>query len=547
MIRRRNVADEIAGILQHKIVELNLKEGDKLPSHEVLSQELGVSKASLREGLQKLSVMGLVDLRQGLGTIVATPSISNFFKILSPRLVSLGCSLSDLFDARIWIEVYTAAEAAKKRDQQDLMQMSTLLSEMENSISRGDSESFSRADMDFHICIAKAAKNVVLVEMLRTITELILFHDNLVHRKPGGSEISFTYHRQIYTAISDEDPDAAKQAMVNHIENVKSQKSPDLIIYCDSLGAGSIGGTFFSVGNALAKVMSKYTWVKAKTEPTGGGIDNLIKVDEKSFGLGITQSDIALQAYMGTGEFRKKYKDIRAICGAHHLDMQVATLAKNRIHSIRDLAGKKVALGAPGGGSRWVSELILKKYGLHEGDFQPEYLPYSKAVNALKQERIAAVFFLSGGPSNALLELSESVSISLLPLDMEILREIVEEHHYWTISEIAANTYINQSDSIPTLGISCILITHKNAGDETVYAIVKSLMEHTDEIASEHPAGADYCLKKALEGVTIPIHPGAQRYFLERHMTHPLLGKQPRIDQKTAGKKEPFDSRGLHP
>ena len=123
MLRRKNVADEIAGILQRKIVELDLKEGDKLPSHDILSQELGVSKASLREGLQKLSVMGLVDLRQGLGTIVATPNVTNFLKILSPRLVSLGCPLSDLFEARISIEMFTAAEAANRRDQDELKKM----------------------------------------------------------------------------------------------------------------------------------------------------------------------------------------------------------------------------------------------------------------------------------------------------------------------------------------------------------------------------------------------------------------------------------------
>ena len=521
MIRRKNVADEIATILQRKILEMNLKEGDKLPSHDVLSQELGVSKASLREGLQKLAVMGLVDLRQGLGTIVATPNISNFFKILSPRLVSLGCSLSDLFEARTSIESYTAAEAAIKRDQQDLKEIASLLSEMQNSIERSDSGSFSYADMEFHNRIAKAAKNVVLVEMLNTINELIQFHDNLVHRKPGGSEVSFQYHQQIFSAISEGNSVAARQAMVDHIENVKSQRIPDLIIYCDSLGAGSIGGTFFSVGNALAKVMSKYTWVKAKTEPTGGGIDNLIKVDEKKFGLGITQSDVALQAYTGTGRFDKKHANIRAICGAHSLDMQIATLAKNRIESISDLAGKKVSLGAPGGGSRWVSELILQKYGLDESDYQPVYLPYSKAVSAMKEEKVAAVFFLSGGPSNSLLDLSESTAIALIPLDENILQEIVGQHHYWTVSEISANTYVNQTEPVSTLGITCILITHKNASNNTVYEIVKSIMEHTDEIAAEHPAGAEYCIENALEGITIPIHPGAEKYFLECDMIHP--------------------------
>lgn len=544
MIRRKNVADEIATVLQRRIVELNLKEGDKLPSHDVLAQELGVSKASLREGLQKLSVMGLIDLRQGLGTIVTTPSLSNFIKLLSPRLVSMGSSLSDLFKARRCIETFTAAEAALNRDPKSVTRMRSLLGEMDQAMQSGDTEAFSRADVKFHKAITKAAGNQVLEETLNVITELILFHENLIHRIPGGIERSARFHLQIFEAITEGKPDAAREAMEKHIEDVKSQRTQDLIIYCDSLGAGSIGGTFFSVGTALSKVISKYTWVKAKTEPSGGGIDNLIKVDERSFGLGITQSDIAWHAYQGMGEFKKRYTNIRAVCGAHHLDMQIATLAKTNIRSIRDLAGKRVALGAPGGGSRWVSDIILREYGLRENDYTPEYLPYSKAISALGEEHIDAVFFLSGGPSSALLELSESMDIFLLPLHEDMLARITGDHPYWSLSEIASDTYLNQADPVPTLRVGCILITHKDAGEDTVFSIVKSLMEHTDEIAAEHPAGADYCMDKALDGITIPIHAGARKYFMERNIIHPILQQKNRLNGQKAQDEKALKSKG---
>jgi GntR family transcriptional repressor for pyruvate dehydrogenase complex len=104
MIKRKNIADEIAEILQRKILEMNLSEGDKLPSHDELTQQLGVSKASLREGLQKLSAMGVIKIKHGLGTIVATPQIANYLRILSPRLITKGSTLSDLFEARKCIE-----------------------------------------------------------------------------------------------------------------------------------------------------------------------------------------------------------------------------------------------------------------------------------------------------------------------------------------------------------------------------------------------------------------------------------------------------------
>ena len=132
MIKRKSVADEIAEFLQRKIIEMNLKEGDKLPSHEELAQQLGVSKASLREGLQKLSAMGAISLKQGFGTVVTTPKLSNYIKILTPRLVTKGSTLTDLFGARKCIESTTVSNAAEKRDDTDIRDLEHLISQMEN-------------------------------------------------------------------------------------------------------------------------------------------------------------------------------------------------------------------------------------------------------------------------------------------------------------------------------------------------------------------------------------------------------------------------------
>jgi TRAP transporter TAXI family solute receptor len=394
------------------------------------------------------------------------------------------------------------------------------LSEMENAIQKGDTETFLRGDVEFHNLIAKAGKNEVLLEILNVLNELLLFHENLTQRMPGGIEKAYDFHTKIFHAIKEKNPSQAQVLMENHIDDVKSQRMVDLIIYCDTLGTGSIGGTFFSVGRALSKVINRYSWIKAKTEPTGGGVENVILAGEKRIVLGITQSDVALHAFLGTREFSERYDNIRAVCGAHHLDMQIFTFERRNIKSIRDLKGKKVALGAPGGASRWVSHVILDYYGFSDRDILPQYLPFSNAIDALRDERIDAVFYLSGGPSSALLELSENVEISFLPIEKEILSQIIESFPYWSFSEIIADTYCGQKDNIPTLGVPCILISHKDVGEEAIYSIVKSILEHTDEITEEHPAGEEYSLKNALRGITIPVHPGAKRYFLENKIAH---------------------------
>jgi len=542
LIKRKNVADEIAEFLQRKILEMNLKEGDRLPSHEELAQQLGVSKASLREGLQKLSAMGVITLKQGLGTIVATPKISNYLKILTPRLITKGSTLTDLFETRKSIESIIVSNAATKREETDIHDLEHLLSKMEKAIQDGNTQAFLRLDIDFHNTIAKAGKNRVLREILIVLNELLLFYENLTQRMPGAVEKAYGFHQKIFSAIKKKNPSLSRKLMEDHIDDVKSQRMVDLIIYCDTFGTGSIGGTFFSVGRALSKVVNRYSWIKAKTEPTGGGVENVILAGEKQIVLGITQSDVALHAFQGTREFSSPYNNIRAICGAHHLDMQIVTLAEKKIKSIRDLRGKKVALGALGGASRWVSHVILDHYEIRNKDCEAQYLTFSKAIAALRDKKIDAVFYLSGGPSNALLELSENVDISFLDIDKKVLTEIAKSYPYWTISEIVSNTYKGQTENIPTLGVPCILITHKDVDEEAIYSIVKSILEHTDEIAEEHPAGHEYCLQNALRGITIPIHPGAEKYFSEHNIAQGHFLNTPELHSQLTGAK--FDLQG---
>jgi TRAP transporter TAXI family solute receptor len=526
-IKRRKVSDEIAEVLQRKILEMNLKEGDKLPSHEELAQQLGVSKASLREGLQKLSAMGVVEIKHGLGTIVALPQISHYLQILSPRLITTGSTLSDLFEARKCIEAATVAQAIAKGNEEDINGLQHLISDMKRTFRGGDTESFLRMDIEFHNRIAKAGKNKVLLEILNVINELLYFQENLTHRIPGAIERAYSFHEKIFQAIKEKNLQKAQGLMEEHIEDVRSQRITDLIIYCDTLGTGSIGGTFFSVGRALSRVINRYSWVKSKTEPTGGGVENVILAGEKRIVLGITQSDVALHAFNGTREFSRRYDNIRAVCGAHHLDMQIFALKTKRFTSIWDLKGKKVALGAPGGASIWVSHVILDRYQFTDRDFNPQYLSFSNAIDALKEEKIDAVFYLSGGPSTALEELSEQIEISFLPIEKEILRGIVESHPYWTYSEIAAKTYPSLKLNIPTIGVPCILVTHKDVAEDAIYSVVKSILEHTDEIAEDHPAGSEYSPENALRGITIPIHQGARKYFLEQKILESGAYREP--------------------
>lgn len=220
-MERTSLIDSIVAEIKDKIISGELKEGDTLGSQDDLAKTMGVSRASLREALNRLSLMGLIETRQGRGTFVKTIKPVDFMKSLSSLLIMDQASASELLYARLYVESAVAELAAKNSTEEDLQKLKSLLKSMENDLREGDLESYITRDVQYHMLIAESSKNRVLVKILETIRDILRqFIKKFFLAMPSSVSDSMAYHKRVYEAIRDHDPTAARERMEEHIKSL---------------------------------------------------------------------------------------------------------------------------------------------------------------------------------------------------------------------------------------------------------------------------------------------------------------------------------------
>ena len=219
--QRRTLIDSIVAEIQDKIVSEDLKEGQMLPSQDELAKEMGVSRTSLREALNQLRLMGLIETKHGSGSIVRRTTPVAFINSLSSLLTMDRASAGELLNARLHIESAVAAVAAENASEKDLKEMKRLLDGMERDYRAGDMESFSSRDVQFHMLIAQSTKNRVLVKVVEIVRHILhQFIQKFFAAVPGSVSDAIKYHSLIYEAIKEKDPKGAQRHMKAHIISI---------------------------------------------------------------------------------------------------------------------------------------------------------------------------------------------------------------------------------------------------------------------------------------------------------------------------------------
>lgn len=212
----RLVGEQLARFIQ----EAGLQRGDRLPPTAQLARMLGVSVASLREGLKELEAYGVVSVRHGSGVFVEGPPGASLLQpVPYAALYPWGASeVLDLMEARRLIEVETARLAATRARPEQLDRMHELLGEMYGSLNRP--VEFIHHDAAFHTVIAEGAQNVVYPKLLSAVREIFLAQQELAVQLPGAAERACEYHERIYRGLLERDPQAAARAMADHLTDV---------------------------------------------------------------------------------------------------------------------------------------------------------------------------------------------------------------------------------------------------------------------------------------------------------------------------------------
>lgn len=284
------------------------------------------------------------------------------------------------------------------------------------------------------------------------------------------------------------------------------------------IASGGTSGTYFPIAVAMSKVMSENTDYKIESQTTGGSIANLRMIDEGEVKMLFAGAITADAGYKGEDPFKKPIDSTRSITALYPETLQIAVPQGSGINSIEDLAGKKVAVGAPGSGTERTAKIILEAHGISYDDIKPEFLGFAEAVTSMKDNAIDSAFIMAGTPTSAIVDASSSMDIDVLSIEDDMAEKIIEQEPYLVVQTIEAGTYENINEDIVTLATPATLLVAEDVNEDTVYELTKSIFENLDKLQESHVQANNISLETATEGLSIPLHPGAIKYYEEQDL-----------------------------
>ena len=285
-----------------------------------------------------------------------------------------------------------------------------------------------------------------------------------------------------------------------------------------TMGTGSPSGTYYAYGGVLSQYITNNAGITANAVSTQGSKDNIQGIDAGDYQLGTVQSDVMHYAWNGTRSFETdgKIETFRTVAGLYAEAVQLVTVNPD-IKSVADLKDKKVSIGAAGSGVYFNAIDVLTAAGLTENDIKPQYQNFDDSADALKDGKIDAAFIVAGAPTNAITELSmTNGNVRIVPIDGDIATKLMNDNTFYSVYKIPANTYKNQTEEVTTVTVKATLIVDANASEDDVYNLTAAIFDNMEDIAKENAKGAELSLENATEGLTVPFHAGAAKYFKEK-------------------------------
>lgn len=282
------------------------------------------------------------------------------------------------------------------------------------------------------------------------------------------------------------------------------------------IATGGTGGTYYPLGGGMADHITKNAGVTATAQATGASAENIRLLRDKKADIAFTQNDIAEYAAAGTNMFQQdgKIDSFQALGALYDETIQIVVSADSNIKSVADLKGKRVSVGAPGSGTEINAQQILEAYGLTFDDTQLQRLSFADSAKAIQDGKLDAAFQTAGTPTAAITELAATTGVKIIPIDSDKIDAIIAKYPYYVKTTVPANTYQTVPEEVTTVSVKSMLLIRSDLDEDLVYKVTKAIFDNTDKLG--HAKAKEIKLDSVLSGVSIPIHPGAKKYFDEK-------------------------------
>lgn len=300
------------------------------------------------------------------------------------------------------------------------------------------------------------------------------------------------------------------------------------------IGTGGLTGVYYPVGKLIAQGLTEDAERKEAlgtgvqgvpgyigvAQNSAGSIENVRTVASGEIELGIVQADVAAWAFRSEYVFAgdKSVGVVRAIASLYPEKFQIVTRRDANIRNVLDLREKRISIDEIGSGTLSVMRIVLEAHGLSEKDLLPVYLKPVFTQDKMVKGDLQGFVMMAGVPMEAVTQLSD-IGISLVPIAPEMALRISARFPYLVPGKIPAGVYPGIPDT-PTVQVNALLVVSSAMHEDLVYQVTASLWsERTLSLLKRgHPQGKSITLQTALVGISIPLHPGAERFYREHGM-----------------------------
>jgi TRAP transporter TAXI family solute receptor len=283
-----------------------------------------------------------------------------------------------------------------------------------------------------------------------------------------------------------------------------------------TIATGGTAGTYYPLGAGMADIWNKnIKGMNAMVQSTGASVANINLLKNKEVDLIFVQNDVAFYAYKGVELFKEPFPQLRGLATLYPETVQIVALADRGINSVYDLKGKRVAVGAAGSGTEVNARQILAAAGITYNDIKVQYLSFAEAANNLKDGNIDAAFVTAGHPTAAIVDLAAVRKIVLVPVANEIIASLQKDYPFYVKIVVPAGTYKGVDTDVVTVAVKAMLAVRAEMPEDLAYQLLKTMYANQKRLIEAHAKGELIIPETGKEGMSIPLHPGAEKFFKE--------------------------------
>ena len=288
-----------------------------------------------------------------------------------------------------------------------------------------------------------------------------------------------------------------------------------------SIATGGTGGVYYPMGGGLAAILSKTVpGMQATAEVTGGSVDNLKLIGSGKPYIGFSMSDAAQDAFRGEDKFKSGKVPLRTLAILYPNRMHVVSVEGRGVKNINDLKGKRVSTGSPGSATEVMAFRVIEAAGLDKDkDMKRERLGVAESVNAIKDGKIDAFFWVGGLPTAAVTDLANTPGTKIVMVDhADTVAAMNRKYGNLYVQDVIPKaTYKGMDVDNKQATVMNILVAHENMDEKTAYSVVKTLFEKRDDMIAVHKEAANFKFDNQRASASpVPFHPGALKFFAEK-------------------------------